>query len=69
MTPWRAVRVLDLAGVLYAQGEDGLAILVDLRVEHLVLEVCGGLRLEVQVRAGGLEDQVVLAGPGRCRDL
>jgi hypothetical protein len=60
------VRVLDLAGVLYAQGKEGLAILVDVGVEHLVLQVGGGLRLEVQVRAGGLEDQVVLAGPGRC---
>ena len=65
MTPLRAVRVLELA-VLHAQGEDGLAILVDLRVEHLVLEVGGGLRLEVQVRAGGFEDQVVLAGADRC---
>jgi hypothetical protein len=34
--PWHA---LDLAGVLRAQDELGLALLIELRVEHLVIKV------------------------------
>jgi hypothetical protein len=51
--------VLDLTGALQDQGEVGLALAVDLGVEHLVLEVNGGLRLEVDVGAGGLDDLIV----------
>jgi drug/metabolite transporter (DMT)-like permease len=58
-------QVLGLARTLHAQGEVGLALTVDLRVEHLVVEVGSDLRLEVDVRPGGLDDLVVLAGSGR----
>ena len=47
----------------------GLALAVDLGVEHLVLNVDGGLRLEVDVCAGGFDDLIVLARSRRCRDL
>ena len=49
---------LGLVGTLHAQGEMGLALAVDLGVEHLVLEVGGGLRLEVDVRAGGFDGRL-----------
>jgi hypothetical protein len=47
----------------------GLSLAVDLGVEHLVLEVGGGLRLEVDVRAGGFDDLIVRARSRRGRDL
>src|SRR6185369_857899 len=66
--PPRRKVVSGLAGTLHAEGEVGLALAVDLGVEHLVLEVDGGLRLEVDVGAGGFDDLIVLArsrsGPG-----
>jgi hypothetical protein len=40
------LHALDLAGVLRAQGEVGLALLIELRVEHLVIQVGSGLRLK-----------------------
>src|SRR6266550_953955 len=61
--------VLDLGGALQAQREVGLALAVDLGVEHLVLEVGGGPRLEVDVRARGLDDLIVRARARRGRDL
>src|SRR5215469_6725498 len=53
--------LLSLAGPLHAQGEVGLSVVVHLRVEHLVLEEGRGLRLEEDVRSGGVDDLVVLA--------
>src|ERR1700755_537941 len=67
--PPRRKAVSGLAGTLHAEGEVGLALAVDLGVEHLVLEVDGGLRLEVDVRAGGFDDLIVLARSRRGRDL
>jgi hypothetical protein len=61
--------VLGLAGVLHAEGEAGLALLVDLRVEHLVLKVGRGLRLQEHACPGGLDDLVVLAGNQRGCEL
>src|SRR6185503_7094418 len=61
--------VSGLVGTLHAEGEVGLALAVDLGVEHLVLEVDGSLRLEVDVRAGGFDDLIVLARSWRGRDL
>src|SRR5437762_8580481 len=60
---------LGVVGALHAQGEMGLALAVDLGVEHLVLEVDGGLRLEVDVCAGGFDDLIVLARSRGGRDL
>jgi hypothetical protein len=47
----------------------GLALVVDLRVEHLVREISSGFRLEVEVRPGGVDDVIVLVGSRRGRDL
>src|SRR6185437_14179377 len=47
----------------------GVARAVDLRVEHLVLEVCGSLRLEVDVRSTGLDDLVIHARSRGGSDL
>jgi uncharacterized protein (DUF2236 family) len=58
-----------LARELHAQREAGVAVLVDLRVEHLVLQVGGGLRLEEHARSPGLDDLVVLLGTGRGSEL
>ena len=45
-------------------GRNGPCPAVDLGVEHLVLEVDGGLRLEVHARPGGSDDLIVPVGPG-----
>jgi len=58
-----------LAWVLRAEREAGVAVLVDLRVEHLVVQVDGGLRLEEHARSPGLDDLVVLSRAGRGREL
>src|SRR5690348_18470692 len=67
--PPRRKVVSSLAGTLHAEGEMSLALAVDLGVEHLVLEVGGGLRLEVDVRAGSFDDLIVLVRSRRGRDL
>ena len=54
------LNALDLAGVLRAQGELGLALLIELRVEHLVIKVGSGLRLKEHACSGCLDDLVVL---------
>src|SRR5437773_6286580 len=64
---WR--RVLDLAGVLCAQDELGLALLIELRVEHLVIKVGSGLRLKKNACTGCLDDLVVLTRTTRGCDL
>src|SRR4029077_4152147 len=61
--------VLALTGALQAQREVSLALAVDLCVEHLVLEVGGGPRLELDVRARGLDDLIVLVRSRRGRNL
>jgi uncharacterized protein (DUF2236 family) len=54
---------------LHGQREAGVAVLVELRVEHLVLQVDGGLRLEEHACSPGLDDLVVLSGSGRGGEL
>jgi hypothetical protein len=49
---------------LNAQRELGLAGLVDLGVEDLVIQVCGGLRLKEYVGSGCVEYLIVLGRTG-----
>jgi hypothetical protein len=58
-----------LGSELHGQREAGVAVLVELRVEHLVLQVDGGLRLEEHAGSPGLDDLVVLSGSGRGGEL
>src|SRR6266480_1495723 len=60
---------LDLVGDLRAQDELGLALLIELRVEHLVIKVGSGLRLEKNACSGCLDDLVVLTRTSRSCDL
>jgi hypothetical protein len=53
--------VLILTRALHAEREVGFALLIDLRVKHLVLKVGSGLRLEEHACSGGLDNLVVLA--------
>ena len=63
------LRPLDLVGVLHVQGEVGLALLIELRVEHLVIKVGSGLRLKKNACPGCLDDLVVLTRTSRGCDL
>ena len=46
-----------------------MALVIELPVEHLILKVGSGLRLEEHAGSGGLDNLVVLAGARRCCDL
>src|SRR6185437_10083313 len=60
---------LELLWGLHAQRELGLARLVDLGVEDLVLKVGGGLRLEKYLCPGRLEHLIVLRWTGYRGEL
>ena len=47
----------------------GLALLIELRVEHLVIKVGNGLRLKEHACSGCLDDLVVLIRTSRGCDL
>jgi hypothetical protein len=57
--------LLRLARALQRQGEMRIARTVDLCVEHLVVEVGGGVGLDVHVRSTRFDDLVVRVRPGR----
>ena len=63
------LRSLDLIGVLHVQGEVGLALLIKLRVEHLVIKVGSGLRLKEHACSGCLDNLVVLTRTSRGCEL
>ena len=63
------LRPLDLVGVLHVQGEVGLALLIELRVEHLVIKVDSGLRLKEHACSGCLDNLVVLTRTRSGSDL
>ena len=70
MAPLRLPQhALDLAGILHAQGEVGLALLIELRVEHLVIKVGSGVRLKEHARSGCFDDLVVLTRTSRGCEL